>query len=73
MDSTTLLLALSPLILISLGLTIFALVDLIRRDPRNVQGGNKWIWVIVILIGSTIGAIAYLLAGRTDRNEVGND
>jgi hypothetical protein len=68
MTDTTLLLALSPLILISLALEIFALVDLIRREPQRVQGGKKWPWVLVILVGSTLGSIAYLLAGRTEGN-----
>lgn len=68
MTNTTLLLALSPLILISLGLELFALVDLIRREPYRVQGGKKWPWVLVILIGSMLGSIAYLLAGRTEGN-----
>jgi hypothetical protein len=66
MDQTTLLLALSPLILISLGLEFFALVDLIRREPRRVQGGKKWVWALVIVLVSLIGPIAYLVAGRTD-------
>ena len=66
MDQTTLLLAISPLILISLGLEIFALVDLVRRKPRQVQGGKKWVWALVILLVSLIGPIAYLVAGRTE-------
>jgi hypothetical protein len=44
-----------PLILIELGLMIFALVDLVRR-PR-VKGGNKWLWVIVILLINIVGPL----------------
>lgn len=63
---TTLFLALLPLILISVGLELFALIDLIRRDRRAVQGGNKWIWALVILLISVVGPVAYLMAGRTE-------
>ena len=66
MDANNILLALLPLILILLGLEIFALVDLARRDPKQVQGGKKWVWVLIILLLSTIGPIIYLVAGRTD-------
>ena len=66
MDNTTILLALLPLVLIELGLVIFALVDLARRDPRAVKGGKKWPWILIILLVSTIGPIIYLVAGRTE-------
>jgi hypothetical protein len=72
MDTTTLILALMPLALISLGLEIFALVDLIRRDPKNVRGQNKWVWVLIIVLVSTIGAILYLLVGRVEEGEASN-
>ena len=51
------------LVVTQLALQIFALVDLARRDA--VRGGRKWVWVVVILLGNLIGAIAYLVAGRT--------
>lgn len=66
MNDSTLVLALLPLILISVGLELFALIDLIRRDRRAVQGGNKWIWALVILLISVVGPVAYLMAGRTE-------
>ncbi|HEX2911885.1 MAG TPA: PLD nuclease N-terminal domain-containing protein [Chloroflexia bacterium] len=69
MTNTTLILALVPLVLINLGLDVFALVDLARRDKRYVQGQNKWIWAIVILLFSTIGPLIYLAAGRTQGSE----
>lgn len=72
MDTTTLILALMPVILISLILEIFALVDLIRRDRRNVRGQNKWVWVLIILLVSTIGSILYLIVGRVEEGEAPN-
>ncbi len=63
--NTTLLLALLPLVLIDLGMVVYSIVDLYRPE-RRVRGGNKTVWLIVILLVSTIGWLAYLLAGRED-------
>jgi hypothetical protein len=51
-----------PLIVIELGLMVFALVDLARRQV--VKGGQKWPWVLVIVLLGIIGPIFYLLVGR---------
>ncbi|MGH2486423.1 MAG: PLD nuclease N-terminal domain-containing protein [Ktedonobacterales bacterium] len=60
-----LLLALLPLALIDLGIVIYCIVDLYKPD-RRVRGGNKTVWLLVILLISTLGWVAYLLAGRED-------
>lgn len=61
----TLLLALLPLVLIDLGVVIYCVVDLFRPD-RRVRGGNKIVWLLIILLVSTFGWVAYLLVGRED-------
>ena len=61
----TLLLALIPLVLLDLGMVIFCIVDLYKPD-RRVRGGNKLVWLLVILLVSTLGWIIYLLAGREE-------
>ncbi|MCL2615335.1 MAG: PLD nuclease N-terminal domain-containing protein [Dehalococcoidia bacterium] len=48
----------------SLGLTIWALVDVIRRE--YVRGSKKIVWILVIVLVSIIGPIVYFLGGRTD-------
>ena len=63
--NTTLLLALLPLVLIDLGMVVFCIVDLYRPE-RRVRGSNKTVWLLVIIIISTLGWLAYLLAGRED-------
>ncbi len=68
MDNSTILLAVLPLIIIALGLDIYALVDLYNRDPSQVKGGNKWTWLLIILLINTIGPILYLVVGRTEGN-----
>lgn len=66
MDEKTLFLAVLPLVLIILGIEIFALVDLIRRDKRDVMGGNKWVWAAIILLINMVGPVLYLIVGRVD-------
>ena len=51
-----------PLLVIELGLMVFALVDPARRQV--VKGGQKWPWVLVIILLGIIGPIFYLLVGR---------
>jgi len=51
-----------PLLVIELGLIVFALVDLARR--KVVKGGQKWPWVLVIVLLGIVGPIFYLLVGR---------
>ena len=62
---STLLLALIPLVLLDLGMVIFCIIDLYRPN-RQVRGGNKLVWLLVILLVSTLGWIIYLLAGREE-------
>ena len=52
-----------PLALLQLGLQIFSLVDLVRRERTK---GPKWLWAIVIIFGELIGSIVYLLFGREE-------
>ncbi len=50
-----------PIIIIELGLLALGLRDLIKR--KQVKGGNKWVWGIVMFVG-IIGPIVYFVAGR---------
>jgi hypothetical protein len=65
MTTTQLLLLLLPLIILQLGLMVFALRDL-ASPGRIVLGGNKIVWALVIVFGELLGPIAYFLAGRRD-------
>ena len=52
-----------PILIIQLGLMIFALVDLIRREKTK---GPKWGWALVIIFINFIGPILYLILGRDE-------
>ena len=49
---------------VQITLDVIALLDLSRRPVDQVVLGNKWIWVAVVLLVNTVGAILYLVAGR---------
>ena len=53
-----------PLIILELGLLVFALVDVARR--KRVRGGSKVLWIIIIVIFEIIGPIVYLAVGRQE-------
>jgi hypothetical protein len=53
------------LAMLQLGLTIWALVDLARRE--YVRGNNKVIWILVVVLVNTIGPILYFVMGRSEK------
>ncbi len=53
-----------PLAVIQFVLLGFALYDLVKRN--RVRGGNKLVWVLVIVFVSIIGPILYLTIGREE-------
>ena len=52
-----------PIIVLQLGLMIFALVDLARRAKTK---GPKWVWALIIILVNLIGPILYFIIGRED-------
>ena len=52
-----------PIVLLQLGLMVFALVDLIRRERTK---GPKWVWTLVIIFVNLIGPVVYLVVGREE-------
>lgn len=54
-----------PVLAVQLGLMVLALRDLLRPD-RQVVGGSKLLWGLVIVLGEMIGPVVYLLVGRRE-------
>jgi hypothetical protein len=53
-----------PLFVVAyIGLLGWSLSDL-RKPGREVLGGNKRFWVLVVLFGNVAGLLAYVLVGR---------
>ena len=59
-----------PLVIVQVVLMVVALVDLVRRE--RVRGGNKVIWGVVIVLVNIIGPIVYLLLGRQEGADAGD-
>ena len=67
MNTTTLLDLLPiliPLAVLQMGLMIAALVSILRRS--SYRNGNRVLWILVVLLVSTIGPIVYFILGRGD-------
>lgn len=62
----TILLLVIPIIVIQLGLQIFALVDLTRHPQEQIKWFNKWVWAAIIILGEIIGPIVYFLVARKE-------
>ena len=65
MSQAQILLLLTPIIVIELGLIVFALRDLVRPE-RQVRGDSKLMWGILIVVFGLLGPILYLTVGRRE-------
>lgn len=64
--------ALLPVFVLVLAIVAYALVDLLRA--QHVRYLPKAVWALVIVLGSApLGALAYLVAGRTHHGAVEDD
>ncbi len=52
-----------PVVLLQLGLMIYCLVDLTRREKTK---GPKWMWALIIVLGELLGPVLYLVLGRVE-------
>ena len=48
-------------------LAVYALVDLVQTDEKDVQGLPKLAWVVLIVLVWVVGPVAWLIAGRKGR------
>jgi len=54
-----------PLIVIQVGLMVWALYDL-TRPGRQVRGGSKVVWALIVIFVNLIGPVLYFLVGREE-------
>ncbi|GEM04356.1 negative regulatory protein YxlE [Halolactibacillus miurensis] len=57
-------LLLLPLIVLQFILTIVAVMSWYKADQDMRLNGNRWLWLFVILIITTIGPILFFIFGR---------
>jgi hypothetical protein len=64
-DLGTLIPILIPIFVIQIGLLVAGLYDL-TRPTRQVKGGSKVVWALIIIFVNVIGPILYFLVGREE-------
>jgi hypothetical protein len=52
-----------PLVLLQLGLLVWALIDLTQPE-RRVRGDSKVVWALIIIFISFFGPLLYFIVGR---------
>lgn len=52
------------MVLLAVGLALYAAIDCARTDSRSVRGLPKPVWFLVIIVVILAGPVAWLLAGR---------
>ena len=65
MTDTQILLLVLPIVIIEIGLIVYALRDLLRPE-RQVRGESKLMWGLLIVFISLLGPILYLTVGRLE-------
>lgn len=57
--------ALLPLMIVQLGLLAYCLTDMVRHpETRHIP---RWGWALICLFVNPVGAIVYLVAGRSEK------
>jgi hypothetical protein len=57
------------LVVLSFARTLYSFIDCAQKDETELRNLPKWGWLLIILFISTIGSIAYLIAGRPKGNK----
>ena len=52
------------ILIISIIPTIIALIDIVKNE---FSGNNKIVWLLVVLLGSFLGALLYFIIGRKQK------
>lgn len=65
MTETQILLLVLPIVIVDVGLIVFALRDLLRPE-RRVRGESKLMWGLLIVFVGLLGPILYLTVGRQE-------
>ena len=52
------------LIVVGFGLSLYALIDCIRTEEERIKGLPKIVWILLIVLVSYLGPIAWIVAGR---------
>ena len=65
MNPATVALLLIPILIVQVGLLLYALYDLFQED-RRVRGESKMLWALIIFFVNIIGPLIYFFVGREE-------
>src|ERR1035437_4135258 len=68
-DPATIALVLLPILILQVGLMLYALYDLFQED-RRVRGDSKIMWALIIAFVNLLGPLLYFFVGRDDSRGV---
>jgi hypothetical protein len=54
--------------LLSIALTIYAVVDCIQTDDARIRNLPKLLWLLLVLLFPIVGPVAWFIAGRPQRD-----
>jgi hypothetical protein len=54
-------------LVLSIAIQLYGLIDCAQREDSDVRRLPRWGWLIIIVLIPTLGAVAYLVAGRPKR------
>lgn len=60
-----------PLLVLQFVMQIIAIINLVKRD--KVRFNNKWIWVVIIVLGNILGPIIYFAFRGTNDEDSSQD
>ena len=63
LDWSKILPLLIPILIIQIGLQIYALIDLSRQEQVR---GSKLLWILIIVLGEILGPIIYFVFARKE-------
>lgn len=52
------------LVVVGFGLSLYALIDCIRTEDDRVKSLPKLVWILLIVLVTYLGPIAWIIAGR---------
>lgn len=55
------------LVVLTIAIQLYGLIDCAQREDSDVRRLPRWGWLIIIVLIPTLGAVAYLIAGRPKR------
>jgi len=59
------------LAVVLIGLWFFGIIDCARTNQDSVRSLPKWAWLLILIVFQSLGAIAWLIAGRPKATATG--